>query len=388
MNMKYIDDQKDLEDYNTVDINIEAEEKEQDENTDNYPNLSIKIEQAQYSIFELKRKYDKDRICIDPDFQRNLVWTNKQKSELIESVIMQIPLPLIYLAENEDGKLVVVDGRQRLTTFFQFLDNEFRLKDLKILPQINGMNFNELEESHLYSRYVTIIEDTQLVVQIIKYPTKDRVRFDIFDRVNRGGTPLNKQEMRNALYQGNATKLLDELSKMKSFKDATGGAISPKHMKDKYVILRALCFYLLWRGNILDKNKKRMEYRSDMEELLGAGMNLFNKMDLNSIFLLKQLFDRTMTRAYQCLGKDGFRIPSNGKIRRPISMTLFETLFYYFTCFDKTSVSNLEMKKGVVELLQDEEYLRSLQHSVDSSVNVKKRFGKVKEKYKEIINRL
>lgn len=386
MNMKYIDDQKDLEDYNTVDINIEAEEKEQDENTDNYPNLSIKIEQAQYSIFELKRKYDKDRICIDPDFQRNLVWTNKQKSELIESVIMQIPLPLIYLAENEDGKLVVVDGRQRLTTFFQFLDNEFRLKDLKILPQINGMNFNELEESHLYSRYVTIIEDTQLVVQIIKYPTKDRVRFDIFDRVNRGGTPLNKQEMRNALYQGNATKLLDELSKMKSFKDATGGAISPKHMKDKYVILRALCFYLLWRGNILDKNKKRMEYRSDMEELLGAGMNLFNKMDLNSIFLLKQLFDRTMTRAYQCLGKDGFRIPSNGKIRRPISMTLFETLFYYFTCFDKTSVSNLEMKKGVVELLQDEEYLRSLQHSVDSSVNVKKRFGKVKEKYKEIIN--
>ena len=386
MNMRYIDDQKDLEDYNTVDINIEAEEKEQDENTDNYPNLSIKIEQAQYSIFELKRKYDKDRICIDPDFQRNLVWTNKQKSELIESVIMQIPLPLIYLAENEDGKLVVVDGRQRLTTFFQFLDNEFRLKDLKILPQINGMNFNELEESHLYSRYVTIIEDTQLVVQIIKYPTKDRVRFDIFDRVNRGGTPLNKQEMRNALYQGNATKLLDELSKMKSFKDATGGAISPKHMKDKYVILRALCFYLLWRGNILDKNKKRMEYRSDMEELLGAGMNLFNKMDLNSIFLLKQLFDRTMTRAYQCLGKDGFRIPSNGKIR-PISMTLFETLFYYFTCFDKTSVSNLEMKKGVVELLQDEEYLRSLQHSVDSSVNVKKRFGKVKEKYKEIINR-
>ena len=387
MNMRYIDDQKDLEDYNTVDINIEAEEKEQDENTDNYPNLSIKIEQAQYSIFELKRKYDKDRICIDPDFQRNLVWTNKQKSELIESVIMQIPLPLIYLAENEDGKLVVVDGRQRLTTFFQFLDNEFRLKDLKILPQINGMNFNELEESHLYSRYVTIIEDTQLVVQIIKYPTKDRVRFDIFDRVNRGGTPLNKQEMRNALYQGNATKLLDELSKMKSFKDATGGAISPKHMKDKYVILRALCFYLLWRGNILDKNKKRMEYRSDMEELLGAGMNLFNKMDLNSIFLLKQLFDRTMTRAYQCLGKDGFRIPSNGKIRRPISMTLFETLFYYFTCFDKTSVSNLEMKKGVVELLQDEEYLRCLQHSVDSSVNVKKRFGKVKEKYKEIINR-
>ncbi len=383
---KYVDHQMDLEDYNTVEINTESKNKELEDNKENYPNLSIKIEQAQYSIFELKRKYDKKRICIDPDFQRNFVWTNKQKSELIESVIMQIPLPLIYLAENEDGTLVVVDGRQRLTTFFQFLDNKFRLRDLKILPQINGMNFEDLEESNLYSRYVTIIEDTQLVVQIIKYPTKDRVRFDIFDRVNRGGTPLNKQEMRNALYQGNATKLLDELSKMKSFQDATGGSISSKHMKDKYIILRALCFYLLWNGRLFDKNKKKIEYRSDMEELLGLGMDLFNKMDINSIFCLKQLFDRTMTRAYQCLGKDGFRIPSKGKARRPISMTLFETLFYYFTCFENKKITNFEMKKGVDELLQDKEYLNSLQHSVDSSVNVKKRFGKVKQKYKEIMN--
>ena len=157
---KYVSNKIDLEDYNTVEINTESKNTELEDNKENYPNLSIKIEQAQYSIFELKRKYDKKRICIDPDFQRNFVWSNKQKSELIESVIMQIPLPLIYLAENEDGTLVVVDGRQRLTTFFQFLDNKFRLRDLKILPQINGMNFEDLEESNLYSRYVTIIEDT------------------------------------------------------------------------------------------------------------------------------------------------------------------------------------------------------------------------------------
>ena len=116
-------------------------------------------------------------------------------------------------------------------------------------------------------------------------------------------------------------------------------------------------------------------------------INIFPTLAQMPMIIAQSYNSNTMTRAYQCLGKDGFRIPSNGKIRRPISMTLFETLFYYFTCFDKTSVSNLEMKKGVVELLQDEEYLRSLQHSVDSSVNVKKRFGKVKEKYKEIINR-
>ena len=128
-------EENDLEDYDTV----EVEQKDKQETTgsvvEDYPNLSIKIEQAQYSIFELKRRYDKGKICLDPDFQRNAVWNQRQKSELIESVIMGIPLPLIYLAENEDGKLVVVDGRQRLSTFFEFLDDKFKLKNLKILME-------------------------------------------------------------------------------------------------------------------------------------------------------------------------------------------------------------------------------------------------------------
>lgn len=94
-------------------------------------------------------------------------WNQRQKSELIESVIMGIPLPLIYLAENEDGKLVVVDGRQRLSTFFEFLDDKFKLKNLKILSQINGMSMKEMDADPVYSRYATTIEDTQLVVQII-----------------------------------------------------------------------------------------------------------------------------------------------------------------------------------------------------------------------------
>ena len=105
------------------------EEHTEDDVTEDYPDLSIKIESARFSIFELKRRYDRGMICVDPDFQRLAVWSNKQKSELIESVIMGIPLPLIYLAENADGKLVVVDGRQRLTTFFEFLNNSFRLRD-------------------------------------------------------------------------------------------------------------------------------------------------------------------------------------------------------------------------------------------------------------------
>lgn len=367
----------DLEDYNTVEV-------EGDDSGEEYPNLSIKIEKAQFSIFELKRRYDREKICIDPDFQREFVWDNRQKSELIESVIMGIPLPLIYLAENADGQLIVVDGRQRLTTFFDFLDNKFKLKGLRILPQLNNMNISAMEEDKRFARYVSVIEDTQLVVQIIKYPTKDRVRFDIFDRVNRGGTPLNKQEMRNALYQGKSTEFLQRLAALDSFQWATGGAVSPRRMKDRYIILRAVCFYLYRTGELFEKDGKPFLYRSDMEELLGTGMRYLNAASDEEIKRLEQVFDSVMRRAYFCFGEDVFRIPTEGKIKRPVSMTLFESLFWYFTLVEEKELYTEASITGVEELLTDEEYLDSLQYSVDRTSSVETRFRKVEDKIKEI----
>ena len=172
---------------------------------------------------------------------------------------------------------------------------------------------------------------------------------------------------------------------MLSFKKATGNSISPIHMKDKYIILRALCFYLLYQGEIVNSNNEKIEYRSDMEEFLGTGMQLFNSMSEERLHALEKLFDQTMKRAYECMGEDGFRIPSKGKSRRPISMTLFETLFYYYTLFEKNFDINM-MRQGIKELLRDAEYLESLQYTVDSSFRVAKRFQKVIDKYKEIID--
>ena len=360
-----VEDVEDVEDYSTICVEEEEEGQE-------YPNMSIKIEKDQYSIFEMKRKYDRGLICMDPEFQRNLVWGSKQKSELIESVIMGIPLPLIYLAENQSGEMIVVDGRQRLTTFVEFLNNEFRLSKLKILSELNGYNFRDLENEKRYSRYATDIEDFQILVRIIKYPTPDRVRFDIFDRVNRGGTALNKQEMRNALYQGNATVMLKELADCQEFKDATEHSISPKRMKDRYIILRAISFWLYNEGQ-LQIQKRKVEYKSDAEEFLGLSMEFFNAADTDYIEEIKWHFKKVMERIYQVLGKDAFRIPSASGLRRPISMTLFEALFYLFMLLGE-HVSEDVIRKGVKELMQDSEFLRCLQFSVDSSSAVQTRF--------------
>ena len=138
-----------VDDAGTISVNTDIES-----NTETiYPARNIKIDRVQFSIFELKRRYDKGLICLDPDFQRNEVWSTRQKSELIESVVMGIPLPLIYLAETMEGKLVIVDGRQRLTTFFRYLDNEFSINGLKIMIELNACKFRDLENDAKKSKY-------------------------------------------------------------------------------------------------------------------------------------------------------------------------------------------------------------------------------------------
>lgn len=184
-----------------------------------YPDVIVNIAPESASVFQLKRKLDKTPplIKLDPDYQRQVVWTAKQKSELIESILMGIPLPLIYVKEDDKGVYIIVDGRQRLTTLFQFMSHEFTLQNLNVLKDLNGAYFSETTKNGTkFDKYLTQaqqskIEDCPLTLHVIKPPTQDRVTFDLFDRVNRGGTRLNNQEMRNAIYQGYATKLLISL---------------------------------------------------------------------------------------------------------------------------------------------------------------------------------
>lgn len=379
-----IDDKDGVDDAGTISYDTDGEMGKETI----YPARNIKIDRVQFSIFELKRRYDRGNICLDPDFQRNEVWNMRQKSELVESVVMGIPLPLIYLAETVEGKLVIVDGRQRLTTFFRYLNNEFALSGLKIMTELNSCRFQDLEKDDTKRKYAVEIEDFQLVIQIIKYPTPDRVRFDIFDRVNRGGTPLNNQEMRNALYQGPATRFLNELAESEAFKKATGNSISPLHMKDKYIILRALSFYLMNQGELKKKTGELVVYRSDIEEFLGLSMDYLNWIEEERRRVLVKFFLRVMGSCYQKLGEDAFRIPTDGGRRRPVSMTLFESLFYFIALLEdgETELPHGTEGMAVSEMLEDSVFLNALTYNVDSAVHVQERFETVERKYEEIVN--
>lgn len=131
---KKVEKRKPLLQFDNSDINSEYDNIPYSEY---YPTKDIRIEKATFSVFELKRKIsdENDKTCLNSSFQRNSVWKERQQIELIESVLMGLPLPLFYFGKDSDGNLIVVDGRQRVTSFFNYLDDRFTLKKLRYLPK-------------------------------------------------------------------------------------------------------------------------------------------------------------------------------------------------------------------------------------------------------------
>lgn len=365
-----------------------------------YPDAIVNIVPESVSVFQLKRKLDKTPplIKLDPDFQRHAVWTPKQKSELVESILMGIPLPLIYVKEDDKGVYIIVDGRQRLTTLFQFMSHEFPLQNLNVLKDLNGAYFSEATKSGTkFDKYLTQtqqskIEDCQLTLHVIKPPTQDRVTFDLFDRVNRGGTRLNNQEMRNAIYQGEATKLLNTLVSFDSFKKATENSIKPDRMKDKYLVLRMIGFYFWrkkWLLSVKEKGSPPVEYRSDLEDFLGKTMLFLNdQAGIEHCAGFPEYFDKAMTACGTVLGTGCFRLPKKGDgPRRPINMALFETVSYLvIELIDLLDKKPDSIRSGFTKLLSDEKFIRSTEYTVDSNISVYKRFEIVETVIEEIRN--
>lgn len=349
-----------------------------------YPNAEVRVEKAQYSTIHLKRLVeDRKELIIDPDFQRANVWTKNQGAELVESILMGIPIPTMYFFEMRDGKKQVVDGRQRITAILDFLNNKLILKDLKILHQYNGYKFSQLD-----SKMQGIFEDYQLSFYIIQPPTPERVKYDIFDRVNRGGTKLTSQEMRNALYRGRSTNLLLDLSRSNAFLTATDHSIESKRKKDQYVILRAIAFYLYNEKSeeINTLNGEPIEYKSDIDDFLAKTMIFLNeKAEDQMIEECKVMFTKSMDNCYHIMGADSFRFYSDGPKRRPINMPLFEVMVYIFS-YDCVNNNPALTKSEMNHFKKIYDHTQMFSGNVDSSLNLSERFRIAHELIKKIEN--
>jgi hypothetical protein len=336
--------------------------------------IVTKIDKAQHSVFELKQMQKNGKIILRPGFQRRFVWNEKQKSELIESVLMGVPLPAIYLLENRYGQKEVLDGLQRLSTFFAYMDNEFALQDLKILQNLNGKRFNELK-GLLRSR----IDDHKILIHIIQPSTPDIIKLEIFKRVNRGGTTLNAQEIRNALYNGKSTELLQKLSHNDFFLKLTDGLIDIKRMRDHEIILRFISLYLQHKDLFAES---KIDYKIGLDNFMGKVMYFLNRQDDAFNEKIVNIFDTTMKFCLENIGVGAFcyEKQSGGKFFSP---SLYEALSCLIALLTEQQI-NWENKELKQELLQFREKMNTAEYSGKAISSVEKRYFLVETSYDEI----
>jgi rubredoxin len=193
----------------------------------------VSAQKADNSVFELHRQSQKGQLRLQPSFQRYYVWSDKQASALVESLFLRLPIPLVYLAEEKDSKYSVVDGQQRLTSLFRFMENEFAITGLEVLQDLNGKRFNKLskpEQEHVENFLLTVVR--------IDKESHPEVKFEVFERLNTGSVKLNDQEVRNAVFRGAYNDLLRTLAKNSTFLRLLGQTEPHKRMSDVELVLR------------------------------------------------------------------------------------------------------------------------------------------------------
>ncbi|MGL0822912.1 DUF262 domain-containing protein [Vibrio vulnificus] len=327
--------------------------------------IEINLREDKISVFEIIRWTNKGKFVLDPEFQRSPnAWDEMKKSMFIESLILNLPLPHFYFNRDSSGRLVVIDGLQRLTAVLDFYNDDFRLEGLKALPWLNGFSKSELEEK--YGEVWSKIEDKNIPYYSIMPSVPMAVTYDIFRRINTGGTKLERQEIRNCIYIGRSTKLLKKLSELEEFSYITDSGISPKRMKDREAVLRCLAF---------SDESFRSYYKGDLDDFLGEVMKKINLMDDDEVCQLEERFIVTLNKIGSVFGQNAFRI-GNEETRGRINLAVMESIYSAFNDMSAQYVheSREKLLNKYENLISNEEYLNSVKTSTNQ---IKKVFSRL-----------
>jgi len=349
-------------------IEMDEDTLYEDQNDDNgsiYPfdpiNENIDISENPFSVFEYIRQMTKGKINIHPEFQRNKVWDINKQSKFIESVLLNFPLPPIYLNESKESTYTVIDGLQRSTTLHEFYSDEFSLTGLEAIPKYNGEKFSSLPAT-LQSKF----ENKKLSTYVLKPSTPMTVIYDLFNRINTGGTQLNRQEVRNCIFIGKSTELLKELAEKDYFKKAIDYGVGSKRMKDREIILRYLAFR--WFDY-------KTEYKGDMSDYIENAMKRINKLQDDKISEMKNDFKRVMQTAYKIWDRANFRIPTYAT-RGLINTAVLESVCNYLSSYSDDYIKkNIQtIKKNYSELIENPVYNDAVTKSTGNKNRVLCRF--------------
>lgn len=340
----------------------------------------IRIHTKHYSLRQTVDMIAEDEIDLAPDFQRQYVWADWQRWGLIESLLLGIPLPSFYFNEDTQGRLQVVDGVQRLTTIFRFVhEKSFALKKLTYLHALEGMSFDELDG--VFKRR---LNGSQFVAHVIDPQTPYRVKFDIFRRINTGGTPLSAQEIRHCMSGERSRDFLRTLVAADAFAKATGGSLkNHPRMADREIALRFIAFQLL----TVDEYARYGSYDEFLGEVVAQIDEGLSDAELNA---LREWFVKGMRHAFLVFGEHTFRKwPQGTERRNPINRALVETWGNVLAEFDEADIvaaKDVLVDRARTLMTTDYEFINAIGGSTGDVANVRARFSKVREIAEEVLS--
>ena len=293
-----------------------------------------------YSVDQLTSHVKKNKIVlIEVPYQREYVWDDSKASRLIESLLLNVPIPVCYFAENEDGSWEVIDGLQRVHSIARYLDDKFALRGLSVQTELNGKRFSEIP-----ARDQRRIESRTLRFVVITQESHPDIKFDVFERLNTGAVKLLPQELRNCIYRGTFNSALQELSDDKDYRAALGRPRDSR-MRDEEMALRFLALYSGLAG-----------YKPPLTQFLNEYMRQHRNDPPTKASL--DVFKDTMRAVKQVLGDTPFNMLRDGTPTANINRALFDAVSLSFAFADRRKL--LKKWKAVREahaaLLEDEEF--------------------------------
>jgi hypothetical protein len=332
---------------------------------------------ADPQVRALHDKYKRGKLILQPDFQRQYVWDRKKASRLVESVLLRVPLPIIYLSEQPDGKEYVIDGQQRLTSLFSFIDGQFpngdsfKLIGLTAYKELNKKAFAEIGEE-LQDR----IQDYPLrTVTLLRHSDPD-LKFEIFERLNTGSEPLNDMELRNCVHRGTYNLFLKELAAEPDFLALLGLTKPDKRMRDVELVLRFASFF----------HATYLQYTPPMKRFYNHDMERWKDISPNDAEKLRGAFKNSLTLIRSLLGtQNAFKRYYRGDSQNPngrwelkrFNASLYDVLMGVFWDKDKNQVmASLDsLREGWIDLLiNNADFQRAIEIGTSAEDMVRLRF--------------
>lgn len=346
--------------------------------------IDVDIITKPLTIYNIVERLKNNEIIMDPVFQRkDNLWDEVTQSQLIESLIIRIPLPSFYFAIQHDDAYVVVDGVQRLTAIKRFMalepghPDKLRLQGLEYLPELDGLTYEGLP--------LTIrrrINEESVTSYLIRSTTPSKVVNSIFRRINTGGMVLTPAEIKNAIYQ-EASPFVRRLADSVPFKEATRYSISTKRMLDREFVNRFLAFHMLgtekYKGNLEVFLCEVLEYI----ETIGIESEECISAEDRFLFAMKLAYRLFEGNAFRKFRSDGRYSVLNKPLFDSVSVNLARLT-------DEEGAALLDRKDVLMtryhDLLMDEKFIDIISMGTATIENVKRRHEVIGNLIKDVLS--